>query len=71
MAVTGFIALCIVLLYVSFFAFVVLFNSAGQWNIGGAPNSFLARVGAYVFFFVVGYLWWLLFHHSPFVVSLQ
>lgn len=71
MAIIGWAALCGIMMYLSIMCMLVFVNCAGDWNIGGVPNSFLTRTLAWAFVFVVGGGWYEVFELAPFTITLN
>lgn len=69
MAIIGFAALCLVMLWLSLFWLIMAWNGLGQYNIGGVPNSTLQKIGILLVGAGVTYLWSLLFASAPFTVT--
>ena len=71
MAIIGFIACVAVMIYLSIFAWLVLLNSSGPYNIGGACNPPFKRIAAVILAFGVGCLWYELFLNAPFTITVN
>ena len=71
MAIFGWICLVVMMLAVTVSWFIMWLNHGGQWTIGGAENSALARI--VINFFGVGifFTWYLVFTDIPFTMVLK
>ncbi len=68
MAIIGWLfCVCLAIMF-SFIAFIVLFNSAGKYTIGGAINSISTRVASFTFIVAVGFGWYFVFENAPFKI---
>jgi hypothetical protein len=69
--VLGFLAAVVVMLYLSSaWCFVALFG-LGEYNIGGAPNSWIKKIVILAFLVPLIYAWYKLFQISPFHITLS
>jgi len=69
-SVVGFIFLVILLGLLSFGWLLMAWDGLGRWNIGGAHNSWLRRLVILFWGSVLGSLWYFLFTHMPFTITL-
>lgn len=68
MAVIGFIFMCIVGLYLSFFTIMCMWNSWGKYNIGGVPNSLMTKLSVFIPLGLTFAVWYYTFTNSPFSI---
>lgn len=61
----GFILMCIVMVKLSLFGFLLIVNNLGQYNIGGVPNSLMKKIITLAVLVGIGYLWYLLIFYGP------
>lgn len=71
MAIIGFLVLCVLLGKLTLFCGLCMFNNLGQYNIGGVTNSGMKKFWTVIFMLVVAFLWYKLFQHSPFHISMD
>lgn len=61
----GFILLCLLMVKLSMFGFLLMINNLGQYNIGGAVNSPMKKFITIAVIIGIGYLWYLLIFEGP------
>ena len=61
----GFILLCLLMVKLSLFGFLLIINNLGQYNIGGAVNSPIKKLVTIVVLMGIVYLWYLLIFEGP------
>ena len=61
----GFILLCLLMVKLSMFGFLLMINNLGQYNIGGVPNSLMKKIITLAVLVGIGYLWYLLIFDGP------
>lgn len=67
MEIIGFLALLVLGVWLSLFAFFVMLNCSGLYNIGGCVNSIWERLLAWMYMLgVLVYWYFLFFEWSPF-----
>jgi cytochrome c biogenesis factor len=71
MAIIGFILCTLFLLQMSAVSLLFFADGAGQFNIGGVPNSLKTKVLVTLFVLLVGFGWYMLFTHAPFSVTFK
>jgi hypothetical protein len=70
-SVIGWLIVAVILGKLSLAYLLVMFNGLGQYNIGGVPNSTKKKLVIVAGMFLFFYLWYTLFQHSPFSVSIS
>lgn len=68
MAIIGWLTLCVILALGTAAWAGLAFNGLGRYNIGGVPNSPVAKVGILLLGGVVVYAWYSLFLAAPFSI---
>jgi len=68
MAIIGFAFCSMFMLYISICVMLMFFDSIGQYNIGGVPNSIGLKIGVTLLVLLVGFGWYELIAHAPFEV---
>jgi hypothetical protein len=71
MAVFGWICLVIMMLAVTASWFIMWLNHGGQYTIGGAENSVMARISINLIGVGIFFTWYLVFAEVPFTVSMK
>jgi len=71
MAIIGFIAVCVVLLYLTGAYVIVFLNTMGEYNIGGVPNTLMSKVITAIAGAVLWWLWTEALSHSPFDIIIK
>lgn len=71
MDIIGFIACCIILVYLSIGWCLLAFNTLGEFNIGGAPNTFKGRLMTFIFLAIIVNGWYMVLQRSPFTVTIN
>lgn len=71
MAIIGFVALVFVLMYATAAYTLVAINNLGKYNIGGVPNSLLAKIGTLILGAILYGSWVLLLEHAPFTITMK
>lgn len=71
MAIIGFVALVFVMLYATAAYLLLASNTLGKYNIGGVPNSLLAKIGTSILGAILYGSWVLVFEHAPFTITLK
>lgn len=71
MAVIGFIACVIVMLWLSATSVLVAANSLGRYTIGGVPNTWVDRAGALLLIAGLFCGWYLVLHFAPFTLTFK
>ena len=61
----GFILLCILMVKLSLFGFLLAINNLGQYNMGGVPNYPMKKFVTIAALIGIGYLWYLLIFEGP------
>jgi len=71
MALFGWICLVIMMLAITASWFIMWLNYSGQYTIGGAENSVMARIYINLIGGGIFYTWYLVFTEVPFTVSIK
>lgn len=71
MAILGFFFCALILVQLTIIGLAMFAFGTGKWTIGGAVQPTSIRIISFLAPFVLSYLWYELFNHSPFTIVLN